>query len=263
MTHPERMQPIPVETDAGVPLAIGPDDFTVALPVFEGPLALLLHLIESRQLDVLTVPLAEVADAYVEHLATHPVDAANLSEFVAIAAQLIFLKSKRMLPAEPLPPLPEGADEPDEEELRRRLIEYRALRDAAAELGRRDGVAPARRREPRESHLPEAPAEPLAPAVLAGALEALAAIPEPEPPPPEVVAREITIGQQIAVLRAALAGGGRVLLQTILARCRSRTEAAVTFLATLELVRRRQVRAEQTDIFGPILIETATPEATA
>ena len=65
---------------------------------------------------------------------------------------------------------------------------------------------------------------------------ALAAIPEPAPPPPEVVAREITIGQQIAVLRAALAGGGRVLLQTILARCRSRTEAAVTFLATLELV---------------------------
>jgi hypothetical protein len=65
----------------------------LALPVFEGPLQLLLHLIEARQLDILTVPLAEVADAYVEHLARHPVDAANLSEFVSIAAQLIFLKS--------------------------------------------------------------------------------------------------------------------------------------------------------------------------
>jgi chromatin segregation and condensation protein Rec8/ScpA/Scc1 (kleisin family) len=76
-------------------------------------------------------------------------------------------------------------------------------------------------------------------------------------PPPEVVPREITIGQQIAVLRQALSSGGRVLLQTILARCRSRTEAAVTFLATLELVRRRQVRAEQHELFGPIVIENA------
>jgi len=257
MTHPDRMEPIAVESEASVAVAVGDAGFTLALPVFEGPLQLLLHLIESRQLDVLTVPLAEVADAYVEHLARHPVDAANLSEFVSIAAQLIFLKSKRMLPAEPLPPMPEGSDEPDEEELRRRILEYRALRDAATALGERDGSAPLVRREPRETDLPEAPSDPIAPAVLAAALEALAAIPEPEPPPPQVVPREITIGQQIAVLRQALAAGGRVLLHTILARCRSRTEAAVTFLATLELVRRRQVLAEQHEIFGPIVIESA------
>jgi chromatin segregation and condensation protein Rec8/ScpA/Scc1 (kleisin family) len=90
----------------------------------------------------------------------------------------------------------------------------------------------------------------------------LAAIPEPAPPPPEIVAREVTIGQQIAVLRDALSRGGRVLLQTILARCSSRTEAAVTFLATLELVRRRQVRAEQSDLFGPIVIEAVAEAGT-
>ncbi|HET8778254.1 MAG TPA: segregation/condensation protein A [Candidatus Limnocylindria bacterium] len=254
------MEPISIAAAETVAVPVGDAEFTVALPVFEGPLQLLLHLIESRQLDVLTVPLAEVADAYVEHLARHPVDATNLSEFVAIAAQLIYLKSKRMLPAEPLPPLPEGSDEPDEEELRRRLLEYRALRDAAVVLGERDGVSPVMRREPRESDLPEVPAEPMPAGVLGAALETLAAIPEPAPPPPEIVAREITIGQQIAVLREALSRGGRVLLQTILARCTSRTEAAVTFLATLELVRRRQVRAEQSDLFGPIVIE-ALPEA--
>ena len=250
------MQPIPVEPENAVAVPVGDGSFTLALPVFEGPLQLLLHLIESRQLDVLTVPLADVADAYVEHLARHPVDPAALSEFVTIATQLIFLKSKRMLPAEPLPPLPDGTDEPDEDELRRRLLEYRALRDASVELGKRDGVAPVMRREPRESDLPAAPAAPLPPTILAAALETLAAIPEPTPPPAEVVAREITIGQQIGVLRAALAGGGRVLLQTILARCHSRTEAAVTFLATLELVRRREVRAEQDELFGPIVVET-------
>jgi segregation and condensation protein A len=210
---------------------------------------------EVEQLDVLTVPLADLADAYVEHLARHPVDAANLSEFVAIASQLIYLKSRRMLPADPLPPIPDGSDEPDEEELRRRIVEYRALRDASIALGQRDGAAPAMRREPRESDLPEAPVEPLPVAVLVNALEALAAIPEPVAPPPEVVPREITIGQQIAVLRDALSRGGRVVLQSILARCRSRTEAAVTFLATLELVRRREARAEQHEIFGPIVVD--------
>ena len=260
MTRAEGVEPISIEAAEAVAVPVGDAEFTVALPVFEGPLQLLLHLIESRQLDVLTVPLAEVADAYVAHLARHPVDATNLSEFVAIAAQLIYLKSKRMLPAEPLPPLPEGSEEPAAVALRRRLRVYRAGRDAAVALGARAGVSPVMRREPRESDLPEVPAEPMPVGVLAAALETLAAIPEPAPPPPEIVAREITIGQQIAVLREALSRGGLVLLQTVLARCTSRTEAAVTFLATLELVRRRQVRAEQSDLFGPIVIE-ALPEA--
>lgn len=260
MTQADGMHPIAIEGGQALAVPVGEPDFTVALPVFEGPLQLLLHLIESRQLDVLTVPLAEVADAYVSHLARHPVDVDNLSEFVAIAAQLIFLKSRRMLPAEPLPPLPEGADEPDEEELRRRILEYRALRDASVALGMRDGAAPVMRREPRDSDLPETPSEPLPVALLVSALERLATIPEPVAPPPEVVPRQITIGQQIEVLRAALSRGGRVVLQAILAGCRSRTEAAVTFLATLELVRRREVVARQDDLFGPIVVE-APPEA--
>jgi segregation and condensation protein A len=255
-TDAERLESIPVSGDAAVAVPIGESEFRLELPVFEGPLQLLLHLIESRQLDVLTVPLAEVADAYVAHLARHPVDAAHLSDFVAIAAQLIYLKSKRMLPTEPLPPLPDGTDEPDEDELRRRLVEYRRLRDAAVALGQRDLVAPVMRREPREADLPELPREPLPARVLAAALEALAAIPEPEPAPPEVVPREVTIGQQIEVLRGVLSQGGRVILQTILGRCRSRTEAAVTFLATLELVRRRQIRVRQDDLFGPIVVES-------
>jgi segregation and condensation protein A len=257
MTQADGMEPITIESDATIAVPVGDGGFTLALPVFEGPLQLLLHLIESRELDILSVPLADVADAYVEHLARHPVDAANLSEFVSIAAQLILLKSRRMLPSEPLAPVPDAADEPDEEELRRRIVEYRALRDASVALGERDGVAPVMRREPREADLPEVAAEPVPVGVLAAALEALAAIPEPVAPPPEVVPREITIGQQIEVLRHALSRGGRVLLQTILARCQSRTEAAVTFLATLELVRRRQVVAEQHDLFGPIVIEAA------
>lgn len=237
--------------------AVAPEPgFEVQLPAFSGPLAVLLHLIESRQFDVLTVPLAALADAYVAHLAEHPVDSAQLAEFVAIAAQLILIKSRSMLPGEMLPLSPDAADEPDEEELRRRLVEYRALRDVARALGERDLVAPMHRREPRESDLPVASMTPLPVTLLVDAMRALAAIPEPAPAPPEIVAREITIAMQITVLRTALAAGGRVVLQQLLASCRSRTEATVTLLATLELVRRRQVRVRQRELFGPIVIET-------
>lgn len=254
MTQAEGMQPIAVEADAGVAVPIGDGSFSVALPVFEGPLGLLLHLIESRQLDILTVPLADVADAYVEHLASHPVDATALSEFVTIAAQLIYLKSKRMLPAEPLPPLPDGTDEPDEDELRRRLLEYRALRDASRTLGEWDMARPAYRREPREADLPENPVEPMPALLLAQALGRLAAIPEPVPPPPEVMPREVTIAMQIATLRGAMGRAGQVVLQRVLASCQSRTEIAVTVLAMLELVRRRQATVQQEELFGPIVL---------
>jgi len=248
------MEPIAVEADAAVAVPVGSADFSLDLEVFSGPLGLLLYLIESRQLDVLTIPLAEVADAYVEHLARHPVDAADLSEFIAIAAQLIELKSRRLLPAETVTVLAGAEDEPDEEELRRRLVEYRALRDAAVALGERDGLASAMHREPREADLPEVPPEPMPARLLAEALDRLAAIPEPEPPPPEVVAREVTIAQQIGVLLEAVSQTGQVVLQAVLAACASRTERTVTFMALLELVRRRTIRAEQATLFGPILV---------
>jgi segregation and condensation protein A len=247
------LEPIPIQPDSGTLPA--PADFEVRLEVFAGPLDLLLRLIESRQLDVLTVPLADLADAYVAHLADHPLDPGQLADFVAIASQLILLKSRRMLPGEPLPAAVTAEDEPDEEELRRRLVEYRALRDVARQLGERDLVAPAYRREPRESDLPLVATPPLSPRLLSEVLDLLAAIPEPEPPPPEVVPREITIAMQIAVLRAAMGSAGKVLLQQVLATCGSRTQVTVTFLALLELVRRREARIEQRELFGPILIQ--------
>jgi segregation and condensation protein A len=247
------LQPIPIEVE--------PSPFEVRLDVFSGPLDLLLQLIESRQLDVLTVPLAEMADAYVQHFSSHPVAAAELTDFVAVASQLILLKSRRLLPGDALDAGIATEDEPDEEELRRRLTEYRALRDAARILGEWDMARPAYRREPREADLPEAPSDPLPPALLAEALQRLAAIPEPEQPPSEVVPREATIAMQIAVLRAAMGSAGQLVLQRVLAACRSRTEVTVTMMAMLELVRRRQATVEQQELFGPILLHTIGPEA--
>ncbi len=230
------------------------DSFRVRLPVFEGPLQLLLHLVESRQLDLLTVPLAEVADAFVAHVATHPVEPRNLAEFVSTAAQLILLKSRRLLADEPVTSVSDD-EAPDEDELRRRLIEYRRLRDAAARLAARDLAVPAYRREPRESDLPAAPAVPLDAGLLVDALRAMTRTAEPEPPPPVLVARDVTIGEQVEALRLALGRTGTVVLQAVLAACRSRTEAAVTFMALLELVRRREVKVEQRTLFGTIVLQ--------
>jgi chromatin segregation and condensation protein Rec8/ScpA/Scc1 (kleisin family) len=71
--------------------------------------------------------------------------------------------------------------------------------------------------------------------------------------------REITIGMQIQALRAAMAATGRVIVQEVLAACRSRTQVTVTVLAMLEIVRRRQATMEQDELFGPILLEVSTP----
>jgi segregation and condensation protein A len=109
----------------------------VRMEAFDGPLALLLALIEARQLDVVNVPLGALADAYLDALATLESDRlGNVSAFVAIASQLILIKSRAILPRRvELAPgvLPE--DEPDPEaELRARLLIYRAHRDAGRRL---------------------------------------------------------------------------------------------------------------------------------
>src|SRR3954454_18575085 len=105
----------------------------VQMAEFDGPLALLLSLIEARQLDVLTVPLAALADAYLDALGRLTADRlGNVSSFVAIASQLILIKSRAMLPrrtdpTDPLALADEGTD--PEAELRARLLLYRAYRD--------------------------------------------------------------------------------------------------------------------------------------
>ena len=115
----------------------------VRLEDFDGPLALLLALIEARQLDVLTVPLGGLAEAYLDALASLEGDRlGNVSTFVAVAAQLILIKSRAILPRPPTAAAMPLDDEPDPEaELRARLLEYRRYRDAGVGLGGRYRVS--------------------------------------------------------------------------------------------------------------------------
>ena len=157
----------------------------VTLETWEGPLGLLLSLIEARQLDILTVPLGSLADAYLDALAGLDGDRmAHVSSFIAVASQLILIKSRALLPRRvELPPtgLPDEEADP-EAALRARLLLYRAYRDAGASL---QALALERlglfRREPAAAGASAiAGARPVAlrpldPILLAGALERLAA----------------------------------------------------------------------------------------
>ncbi|HTC86100.1 MAG TPA: ScpA family protein [Candidatus Acidoferrum sp.] len=241
----------------------------VSLPDFDGPLGLLLALIESQKLDVLTVPLGALAGAYLEALATLEADRiGNVSSFVAVASQLILIKSRALLPRrEATPPagdLDEGVD--PEAELRARLILYRAFRDAGGVLQAdallRVGLF---RREPSAAQSAAlagsrpADAPPLDPAILARAIGRVVQVVPPPPMPSEALPRTITIGERAAIIRAALRNAGSFVLQDLLRGVRDRVVVAVTFLAMLELVKRREIVVDQAVPWGPIIARSVTP----
>jgi len=243
----------------------------VHLEAFDGPLALLLALIEARQLDVLTVPLGALADAYLDALAGLDEDRlGNVSAFVAVASQLILIKSRAILPRQALP-APAGAlpdDAPDPETaLRARLLLYRAHREAGVRLqaaaAERVGLF---RREPGVAHTAglagARPAEqaPLDPALLPASLCELALLAPPPPSPPEIVPRTVRLTDRAAVIRAALRGAHPIVLQELLRDVRDRVVIAVTFLAMLELMKRREIVVEQTEPWGAIVARRTTPE---
>jgi len=246
----------------------------VSIAEWEGPLGLLLSLIEGRRLDVLTVPLGGLAEAYLEALAKIEHDRmGSISAFIAVAGQLILIKSRAMLPRPPIAPESPFEDEgiDPEAELRARLLLYRAFRDAGAalQLGATERVG-LFRREPSAAlasglaAAATAPAtHPVDPVLLVRALDGLIQVlPEPEPPP-EIVPRTITLAQRAQIIRLALRGAPSVVLQDLLRGVHDRVVVAVTFLAMLELMKRREVVVEQAEPFGPITARQTTADERA
>ncbi|HSM32562.1 MAG TPA: segregation/condensation protein A [Anaerolineae bacterium] len=234
---------------------------------YDGPLALLLGLIEQRELDILEVPLGDLAGAYLEALATLDEEQmSHISSFVTIASQLILIKSRAILPRPPVVAIPieEGPD--PEAVLRERLILYRLYRDAGRDLkGRLESGWEVFRREPTAaeasaragSRPDEGP--PLEPAVLLQALDrALRQVPPP-PPPLQVMTRLVTLEERARVIRAALTDTPVIVLQDLLGDLTDRVVVTVTFLAMLELVKGRELSVEQSEPFGPIVCRSLVP----
>jgi segregation and condensation protein A len=233
----------------------------VHLDAFDGPLAALLTLIEQRQLDILEVPLGELAGAFLEALATLPDQhLPHISAFVMVAAQLILIKSRQMLPRAVAPPATTGDEGADPEaELRARLLLYRRYRDAGIRLGARAeaGIWLFRREPAVASAAGRAGARPpkeapLAASVLVAALEALLRVSPPPPPPPTVMVHTVTLEDRASFIRAALRDAPQVVLQELLADVNDRVVVAVTFMAMLEMVKGRELTVEQSEPWGPI-----------
>jgi segregation and condensation protein A len=252
----------PVEISFGT--GTRPEDATrVRLDVFDGPLALLLSLIEQRQLDVLTVRLGDLAGAYLDAIARIERGRLQmLSSFVTVCSQLILIKSRALLPrpqAQAAATDGDGAEADPEEELRRRLVEYRQYRDASLMLGKRltagawlfHREAGAALAAGRAGARPD-PGPPLPAQLLADALLASVRLVPPAAPPPEVIARTITLEERAAVIRSALRSAPQLVLQELLRDVTDRIVVAVTFLAMLELAKGGEVVVEQSEPWGPI-----------
>ena len=228
----------------------------VKTTVFEGPLELLLALVEREELDIFQVSLAKVTDAYLAEIAAREVaDPQEMAEFLWMAARLLLLKSIRLLPGEPA-----TEEETDllgwEEDVRRRLEEYRAYKEMAGELmdrAERDSFAfppPARAVEPGGQE------EPLEVELLLVAFNSvLARIP---PRPLVVTGRSWTLEEKLDLITERLRRGPIELVELIL-ESEDRLEAVVTFVAVLELLRRSLVRIQQRERFGPIHVEAREP----
>ena len=259
---PPLRQPVRGETSVRFADAAHPDRAAhVSVEGYDGPLGLLLGLIEQREMDILEVPLGDLAGAYLEALTSLDEEQmSHISSFVTVASQLILIKSRAILPRPPVVAIPidEGPD--PEAELRERLILYRMYRDAGRDLkGRLESAWEVFRREPiaavasakAGSRPDEGP--PLDPSILASALDrALHQVPPPVLPP-AIVPRLITLDERASIIRSALLEAPVVVLQDLLDDLTDKVVVAVTFLAMLELVKGGELVAEQDQPFGPIV----------
>ncbi len=239
--------------------------YQVHLPIFEGPLDLLLQLIEREKLDISAVSLAQVADQFLVHVrnleqiaspAFPGIEAGALADFLVVAARLVWIKSRLLLPQPKA-----AAEEPEEdpgEALARQLREYKRFKEAAqalraieeAGLHTYARVAPPPDLEPRLAGGDLTLAD-----LLAAAGRAFASLPPlPIVPPGVVVPFTLTIADQIHLIRRATAGGSTVTFRALLSGARHRLEVIVTLLAVLELIKRGQLRVAQAELFGEISI---------
>lgn len=232
-------------------------DYTVQLAAFEGPLDLLLRLIEREELDITTIALAQVADSYLAHVRAMPnPDPAALSAFLAVAARLLLIKSRALLPRPPAQRDEQTQD--DGEELVRQLQEYQRYKQVAGLLRSLDdqGLRTYTRLAPPP--IPEAPPETLDVSLneMIGALQRrMQLMLELEPEAIPLPARKIiTVTQMATDIRERLERVEWFSFEDLLSPALDRVELIVALWSVLELLKRQAIVAEQHELFGPIMI---------
>jgi segregation and condensation protein A len=238
-------------------IATTTEGYQLTLPAFEGPLDLLLHLIEREELDITEIALVAVTDQYMRYL--HDGEQLNidaLADFIAIGARLLFLKSRALLPRPPSVGDDEAEEEDDGNDLARQLIEYRLFKEAAGQL--RAIETAGLHSYPRVAPAPEFPPATGLDGVTLDLLQRIVEdvlTREQEEEPVQVIhPHKFTVREKIALIRELIAREGRASFRAIVEQCRTRMEVVVSFMAVLELVKSRAIDARQDAAFEDIAL---------
>ncbi|HEY0430566.1 MAG TPA: segregation/condensation protein A [Pyrinomonadaceae bacterium] len=232
------------------------DDLKIVMGEFDGPLDLLLHLIRQEQVNIYDIPVARIADEYLRYLQLmQELDIAVAGDFLVMAATLIELKTRMLLPRDPFAAAEEEED--PRRELVDQLLEYQKYKAAAQMLWSRATVERAvfkRAEIETDKNNPE---------VVVGLFDLLKVFQEilarhKEEVLMEIEREEISMAEMLARLRNMVMSAGELNLRVFFEQARSRRELVVAFLSVLELVRTTEVQLIQKETFGDIVARVAS-----
>tara|TARA_B100001750_G_C15517378_1_gene608389 strand:- start:187 stop:957 length:771 start_codon:yes stop_codon:yes gene_type:complete len=249
-------------------LGPGTEAIQIQLPLFEGPLDLLLRLLQRQDLDITEISLLQVADQYLEAVHAREItNAKELAEFVSIGARLIQMKSRALLPEKNEPneedyfeedPAHEGLD------LVAMLREYQRFQSVATELGERQkaGLRAFPKGGPTEKVVPPAGLTDITMSALTEIMASVLARPKKARKESIVQRRTVTLAAQVDLLKAQLVEQPQLSFRATLEQCLTRLEIVMTFLALLELLKLGVCEVVQEQHFGDITIAALTIEST-
>ena len=250
--------PVQLKVAGAVPQIVSDDitdDLKILLGEFEGPLDLLLHLIRQEQVSIYDIPVARITDEYLRYLRVmQEMDIAVAGDFLVMAATLIELKTRMLLPRDPL------ADQEEEEDLRtdlvNQLLEYQKYKAAAQMLWSRATVERAvfkRAELETDKNNPE---------VSVGLFDLLKVFQDilarhKEEVMLEIERDEISMAEMLERLRNMVMSASELNLRLFFERAKSRRELVLAFLSVLELVRTTEIKLFQRETFGDIIARVA------
>jgi len=252
--NPASLVPPPSGEESTIVPPSSGEELTIRLDAFEGPLDLLLHMIKKEELDIWNIPIAHVTEQYLEYL--HIMKDLNINvagEWLMMAATLIYIKSRMLLPSDPSDNNDEEDDDP-RMELVYDLLEHQKFKNAAEMLYTREEVENAVWAKPPAEALESG--DDVVSVTLFDLLRAFHEIVQrfEEQRSIEIAPEEVTVEQKIADIRRLIMVHDKILFSTFFEAVRSKRHLIATFLALLELVRMREIRLIQEKNFDEIEI---------
>jgi len=238
---------------------VNEDNYKVQLDIFEGPLDLLLYLIKKDEVDIYEISIERITKQYLKYIDTFKMLNIDLaSEFIVMAANLMYIKSRTLLPKQEQPPEDDAEEEDPRWDLIRQLIEYKKFKDAASFLTDKEEEQQDYFAYLTESEAPPSEDTPLPDANIFDLIRAFQKCVkrfEEEHDLGDIIDDRFTVADKIESLLSIIKTGKRTSLTDLFNKSTTKSEVIVTFLALLELMKMNQFRLFQANILGEIEIE--------